>query len=57
MASDVRSALCTSLVRVEHSPYHNVLLMAVEDPIALLEAIERQTEIDPALYDAISRVP
>ena len=41
---------------VERSPYHNVLLMAVEDPIALLEAIERQTEIDPALYDAISRV-
>jgi len=41
---------------VERSPYHNVLLMAVEDPIALLAAIERQTEIDPALYDAISRV-
>lgn len=41
---------------VERSPYHNVLLMAVEDPIALLEAIERRTEVDPALYDAISRV-
>lgn len=31
----------------ERSPYHNVLLMPVEDPIALLEAIERQTETDP----------
>ena len=41
---------------VERSPYHNVLLMAAEDPIALLDAIERRTEIDPALYDAISRM-
>jgi tRNA(Ser,Leu) C12 N-acetylase TAN1 len=41
---------------VERSPYHNVLLMAAEDPIGLLEAIERQTEVDPALYGAISRV-
>jgi hypothetical protein len=41
---------------VERRPYHNVLVMAVDDPIALLEAIERQTEADPALYDSISRV-
>ena len=41
---------------VERSPYHNVLVMRVEDPTALLEAIERKTEENPALYDAISRV-
>lgn len=40
----------------ERSPYHNVLVMKVEDPIALLEAIEKRTEENPALYDAISRV-
>ena len=41
---------------IERSPYHNVLLMRVEDPIALLDAIERKTEENTALYDAISRV-
>jgi tRNA(Ser,Leu) C12 N-acetylase TAN1 len=41
---------------VERSPYHNVLVMRVEDPTALLEAIERKTEENTALYDAISRV-
>ena len=30
--------------------------MKVEDPIALLEAIERKTEQNTALYDAISRI-
>ena len=41
---------------VERSPYYNVLQMKVEDPQALLAAIERRTEENPALYDAISRV-
>ena len=41
---------------VEHSPYHNVLVMAVEEPLPLLEAIEKVTEAHPALYDAIARV-
>jgi tRNA(Ser,Leu) C12 N-acetylase TAN1 len=41
---------------VERSPYYNVLVMTVEDPVALLEAVERRTEQSPALYDAISRV-
>jgi len=41
---------------VERSPYHNVLVMRVEDPTALLEAIERKTEENAALYDAISRI-
>jgi tRNA(Ser,Leu) C12 N-acetylase TAN1 len=41
---------------VERSPYHNVLVMKVEDPIALLDAVERKTEENTALYDAISRV-
>ena len=40
----------------ERSPYHNVLLMKVADPAVLLEAIEKRTEQNPALYDAISRV-
>jgi tRNA(Ser,Leu) C12 N-acetylase TAN1 len=41
---------------VERSPYHNVLIMTVDDPVALLEAIECRTEESTALYDAISRV-
>jgi len=41
---------------VERSPYHNVLVMQVDNPKSLLEAVERQTEETPALYDAISRV-
>jgi hypothetical protein len=45
-----------SLGDVERSPYHNVLVMAVNNPLALLEALERQTQEIPALYDAISRV-
>ena len=45
-----------ALGRVERSPYHNVLVMTVQDPMALLEAVERLTEQSPALYDAISRV-
>jgi tRNA(Ser,Leu) C12 N-acetylase TAN1 len=40
----------------ERSPYHNVLLMKVDDPVALVEAIERKTKESTALYDAISRV-
>ena len=42
--------------QAERSPYHNVLVMRVENPIALLEALEKKTEESPALYDAISRV-
>lgn len=41
---------------VSRSPYHNVLVMKVEDPVALLDAVERRTEESPALYDTISRV-
>jgi tRNA(Ser,Leu) C12 N-acetylase TAN1 len=40
---------------VERSPYHNLLVMKVDDPIGVLDAIERMTEEDPALYDAIAR--
>ncbi len=40
----------------ERSPYHNVLVMKVDDPMAVLEAVERLTEERPALYDAIARV-
>jgi hypothetical protein len=45
-----------ALGRVERSPYYNVLAMRVDDPAALLEAVERRTEESPALYDAIARV-
>ncbi|MEK4032344.1 THUMP domain-containing protein [Methylocystis sp. IM3] len=38
------------------SPYHNVLVMRVADPLALLESLERRTTEIPALDDAISRV-
>jgi tRNA(Ser,Leu) C12 N-acetylase TAN1 len=41
---------------VERSPYHNVLVMKADDPVAVLKAIELKTEEIPALYDAISRV-
>jgi len=41
---------------VERSPYHNVLVMRVDDPMALLAAIEQKTEQSTALNDAISRV-
>ncbi len=41
---------------IERSPYYNVLVMRVDDPAALLEAVERITETSTALYDAISRV-
>ena len=41
------------LGQAKRSAYHNVLVMKVEDPIALLEAIEKRTEENPALYDAI----
>jgi tRNA(Ser,Leu) C12 N-acetylase TAN1 len=41
---------------VELTPYHNVLVMRVDNPAAMLEAVERKTEEVPALYDAISRV-
>ena len=44
------------LGRVERSAYHNVLVMAVESPVDLLDAIERRSADDPALYDAISRI-
>ena len=44
------------LGRVERSPYHNVLVMTVDNPLDLLDAIERRSADDPALYDAISRV-
>jgi tRNA(Ser,Leu) C12 N-acetylase TAN1 len=41
---------------IERSPYHNVLVMKVDDPVALLATIELRTEQSTALYDAISRV-
>lgn len=41
---------------VERSPYYNVVVMRVDDPVALLAAVEQRTEESPALYDAISRV-
>jgi len=45
-----------ALGAVAHSHFHNVLLVAVDDPLALLDEIERQAGLDPALAGAISRV-
>jgi tRNA(Ser,Leu) C12 N-acetylase TAN1 len=42
--------------QVERSPYYNVLLVKLDDAVALLEPVERLTEQSPALYDAISRI-
>lgn len=44
------------LAPTERGNYYNVLIMKSDDPVALLAAIEKKTEEDPALYDAISRV-
>lgn len=41
---------------VEHGHFHNVLAMKVDDPMALLAAIEEQIKVEPTLFDAISRV-
>jgi len=41
---------------VDRSPYHNVLVMAAENPLAVLENIECEADNRPFLYDAISRV-
>ncbi len=41
---------------VARSPYHNVLLMVVEDPLALLAALEERAAHEPMLLDTISRV-
>jgi tRNA(Ser,Leu) C12 N-acetylase TAN1 len=40
----------------ERSQYHNVLVMKVDDPMKVLDAVERKTDERPALYDAIARV-
>jgi tRNA(Ser,Leu) C12 N-acetylase TAN1 len=40
----------------ERSPYHNVIVMKVDDPVEVLDAVERLTDESPALYDAIARV-
>lgn len=40
----------------ERGPYHNVLVMRVDDPLKVLDAVERLTDERPALYDAIARV-
>ena len=40
----------------ERTRYHNVLVMKVDDPLAVLAAVEHLTEERPALYDAIARM-
>jgi tRNA(Ser,Leu) C12 N-acetylase TAN1 len=40
----------------DRTPYYNVLIMKIEDPVAALETIERLTQERAALYDAIARV-
>ena len=38
------------------SGHYNVLLAKVDDPVALLESLERRAESEPVLIDAISRI-
>jgi tRNA(Ser,Leu) C12 N-acetylase TAN1 len=40
----------------DSSPYHNVLVMKVDEPLKVLDTVERLTDARPALYDAIARV-
>jgi len=44
------------LGRAERSGHYNVLLATVDDPVALLDALERRAQSQPVLNDAISRV-
>lgn len=45
-----------ALGAVAHSHFHNVLLVKVDDPLALLDEVERRAGLDPRLAGAISRV-
>jgi tRNA(Ser,Leu) C12 N-acetylase TAN1 len=38
------------------SSYHNLLLMKVDDPVALLETLKERAEAEPGLAEVISRV-
>jgi len=44
------------LEAIERTKYHNVIVVAADDPRALLDEVEQRTGADPALYDAVSRV-
>ncbi len=44
------------LGRVDWSPFHNVLLVKVDDPVALLASLEERANAEPSLDEAISRV-
>ncbi len=41
---------------IEAGRYYNLLLMKVDDPVGVLAAIEKRTQENAALYDALSRV-
>jgi hypothetical protein len=44
------------LGRIARSPYHNVLLMSVDDPLVLLDTLEQRADAEPVLIDSLSRV-
>jgi hypothetical protein len=41
---------------VAHCHYQDVLVIAVDEPVALLDAVKQATEAHPPLYDAIAQV-
>jgi hypothetical protein len=45
-----------SIGLAERSPYHNVLVMKLEDSVAVLETVERLMDERPDLYEAIAWV-
>lgn len=44
------------LASVQASGHYNVLLAKADDPLAMLETLERRAETEPVLIDTISRV-
>ncbi len=48
--------LLRQLGSVEKTSYHNVLTMAVDDPLSLLDTVEKHAALEPRLYDAIARI-
>lgn len=41
---------------VERTSYHNVLTMMVENPLSVLNAIEKHAVEEPRIYDSIARI-
>ncbi len=38
------------------SPFHNLITVSTDDPVMLLDAVEKKAAENAAFYDAISRI-